>query len=413
MRRAIITPTFQPHFKFVKKFLDSAIEYLVDPENVTFFFTVSESDFDKISVILEQYKSKLKIEVIVFERLLERFNLKYSDKKLLFKYGKFSYQTLKKFYTMLYIEYDQMLVLDSESMFIRKVRISNLFDLFFNNPFITICELDYLPKTGWFKQKVMENISLVLSKEAFDNKLEKTEMVKKYDNIWPLENFVWFYDKNILNDMFNDLGDPLSVVDYIYQNAPSENREQGCFEICLYQTYIYKNNKKYNYSIFKTGEILNSSFGNNPKLYDKYEELYYRLWQGEFGILEMVMCLLTENNTRELAESLKKYNFSIIRCDFTNLSNYKYQKEFLDIVKPSILAASQGHIWGVNNNLRTKIWNLLVFNSAFARYIYRDLKNIFRPFKPFFYWLRSFYYIGKHSCLWAYQLATNLNILKK
>lgn len=32
MKRAIITPTFKPHFKFVEKYLDSAARYLKDPE---------------------------------------------------------------------------------------------------------------------------------------------------------------------------------------------------------------------------------------------------------------------------------------------------------------------------------------------------------------------------------------------
>ena len=150
MKRGIITPTFEPHFKFVLKYLDSAEKYITDPENITFYFTVSEGDVEKLSKLLVNYKNKLNIKVLCFDELLRKHNVPYGDKKLLLKYGKFSYQTLKKFYTMLESDCDQMLVLDSESMFINKTNINQMFDNFFSSPFITVCNLDLLSKVGFF-----------------------------------------------------------------------------------------------------------------------------------------------------------------------------------------------------------------------------------------------------------------------
>ena len=51
MKRGIITPTFEPHFKFVLKYLDSAEKYITDPENITFYFTVSEGDVENYQTI--------------------------------------------------------------------------------------------------------------------------------------------------------------------------------------------------------------------------------------------------------------------------------------------------------------------------------------------------------------------------
>ena len=85
----------------------------------------------KIIKLLVNYKNKLNIKVLCFDELLRKHNVPYGDKKLLLKYGKFSYQTLKKFYTMLESDCDQMLVLDSESMFINKTNINQMFDNFF------------------------------------------------------------------------------------------------------------------------------------------------------------------------------------------------------------------------------------------------------------------------------------------
>ena len=122
----------------------------------------------------------------------------------------------------------------------------------------------------------------------------------------------------------------------------------------------------------------------------------------------MTMALLTDKNYSLFAQSFKKYNFNIIRCDFTNLNNYKAQKLFLDILSPNVLAASQNHIWGVNDTLRDKVWNLLVFNNSFARFIYADMKNIIRPIKPLLAWIRYFYYLTKHSALWLKGLLENI-----
>ena len=87
MKRGIITPTFEPHFKFVLKYLDSAEKYITDPENITFFFTVSEGDVEKLSKLLVNYKNKLNIKVLCFDELLRKHNVPYGDKKLLLKYG--------------------------------------------------------------------------------------------------------------------------------------------------------------------------------------------------------------------------------------------------------------------------------------------------------------------------------------
>ena len=49
---AIVTPTFQPHFIFIKKYLKSFSKYLQDKENVKFYFTIAKEElyeFQKIT----------------------------------------------------------------------------------------------------------------------------------------------------------------------------------------------------------------------------------------------------------------------------------------------------------------------------------------------------------------------------
>ena len=373
MKRGIITPTFEPHFKFVDKYLESAMEFLEDPNEVTFFFTVSEKEIDKLESLIAKYKSKLNLKILSFENILKHFDVPYTNWELLNKYEKFSYQTLKKFYTMLFLEdYEQFLVIDSESMFVRPTNIKRLFDNYFNEPFIT--------KSRKFYKKP--------------------------------ENFIWFYDRKIMLDMFKNLGDPLSLVDKVYNyKYPGV----GLFEICIYHGYIYQYNDDYNYgyNVFDADKIIKETFIDNDELYDNYIKQKNTMWSGMLGALELTMNFLNEKNYSKLAEAFKRYNFNIIRCESTDFSTYKYQKEFLDIAKPNILSASQNHTWGVNNQLKTRLWKLMVFNNKYARWIWFDMKGLLRPLSPLYRWLRLFYLISKHGLIWAKQVLDNLDILKK
>lgn len=400
MKRAIITPTFKPHFKFVEKYLDSAARYLKDPENVTLIFTVSESEVAEFSIILNKYKGILDFRILSMEELLRKFNVPYTNKELLLKYEKFSYQTLKKFYTMLHMEeYEQFLVIDSESMFIRDTNANELFIEYFDSPFITYSKKYYKEPVN-FNNQVIENYSLIL--DSSDNPL-------KVKHLWFLENFVWFYDRKILTDMFNTLGDPLAIVDKVYHYKYAA---VGCFEICLYHGWIYQNNHMYNYSVLNADDIIKETFKNRNDLFVNYIDQKNAMWDGMLGLLELTMNFLNKDNYKLLAESFKKYRFNIIRCESTEIKTYEFQKDFLEILRPNILSASQNHTWGENNNIKAKVWKLLFVNNTYARLVHYDLKEVMSPVKPLYIWAKRFYYITKHTFVWFKQVINNSDIFK-
>ena len=193
MKYSIITPTYKGHFKYIEKYLKSINKYLLDKRDVSLIFTISKDEEKEFNQIIKPYTNSLNIEVLIFEDLLSHFNIQKSPNLLLEKYKKFSFQTLKKFYTMLYSNSDYFLVLDSESMFVKSTTIKKHFENFIKNPFITASDLSEIQIDN-FKEGVIENINNLIGKQS---------------NKWFLENFVWFYDKKILNDMFSSLGQPL------------------------------------------------------------------------------------------------------------------------------------------------------------------------------------------------------------
>lgn len=400
MKKAIITPTFKPHFKYVEKYLESAVKYVKDPENVTFVFTVSDNEVSEFLLLANKWSGVLNFEILSFEKLLKEFDVPYTNKELLLKYDKFSYQTLKKFYTMLHIkDYEQYLVIDSESMFVRETSIRDLFNNYFEKPFITYSR-KYYKEPSNFNNQVIENYSLILDESVKEPKV-------KY--LWFLENFVWFYDRKILHDMFKKLGDPLSIVDKVYHYKYAS---VGCFEICLYHGYIYQNNHLYNYTILDADQIIKDTFAGHDELYANYIDQKNAMWSGMLGLLELTMNFLNKDNYKLLAKSFQKYKFNIIRCESTELKTYRFQKEFLEILEPNILSASQNHVWGENSNFRTKVWKLLFVNNLYARYIHHDLMELIKPLKPLYIYIKRFYLIVKHFLIWSKQTLKHSDIFK-
>lgn len=338
MKYAVITPTFEPHFQFIEKYLESYKKFVIDKENVTLLFTISKDEEKAFKKITDKYCDGVQYEILFFEDILQHFNINLTPNELLKKYKKFSFQTLKKFYTMLYSDADRFLVLDSESMWVRKTNMKELFENFFHFPFIAGSSISSRDLVSDYTQGVNDNVNFLLGKNC---------------DKWFLENFVWFYDKKILNDLFDEYGSPIEMAERVYSLKDEQKIESGIFEIELYQAYLYHNNDKYNYTVLDVDNLLKNNL--SPKLLQKYFEDYNNHFEGNCGFFEHTMLLLNDANWEILAELFKKYHFNIIRCDYSTLENIKLQEKFMDIVQPNILAASQEHAFGINDRFETLV----------------------------------------------------------
>lgn len=357
LKRYIITPTFSGHFPFIKKYLESYDYYVEDKDSVSICFTINKYEKEAFDKIIHPYIKRAKIEVLIFDDILDYFGILLTPDNLLKKYGKFSFQTLKKFYTMLYLKADQFLVLDSESMWVNKTNMNQMFDDFFQSPYISGSQLDVY-RISDFKRKILQNIEYIYSQKI---------------PFWFLENFVWFYDKKILIDLFNEFGSPYELVDKVYLN---NRKKDGIFEILLYQTYIYLNLKKYNYKFYNLNKIC-------EKVIDKkiWENYYFELtdrWNGDFGLLEQTMALLNKYNLENFINLFSLLKFPIIRCGPNN--DLKLQKIFYDKVSPKILAASQDHKLGINSLEISKSGRNITYLSL-KNYIKGILKKILPSYK--------------------------------
>jgi hypothetical protein len=296
---------------------------------------------------------------LFFEDILKYFDIKLSPNELLEKYKKFTFQTLKKFYAMLYSDADRFLVLDSESMWVNETCMKTVFEEFFNFPFVACSSISKRDFISDFTQGVNDNVNFLLGQPC---------------DKWFIENFVWFYDKKVLKDMFNDFGSPIEMAEKIYNLKDEQKKDSGIFEIELYQAYLYHNNDRYNYKVIDVDNLLETNLPSSELT--KYIKNYNNMFKGNCGFLEHTCLLLTKKNWKILAQIFKKYRFNIIRCDYSIFKNIVLQEKFMEIVKPNILAASQEHAFGINDK-----YKILVDKNKYFQKMEKHLSRLLHPQK--------------------------------
>lgn len=354
---AIITPTYIEHFRFIDKYLKSFVHFVEDKKDVDICFIISKSEEKLFQKIIAPYKNECSIKALFFEDILAYFDIKMSASDLIVKYKKFTFQTLKKFYAMLYVDADYFLVLDSETMWVNKTNMTEVFNNFIKAPFISGSSISNRKFISDFTQAVIDNVNFLL---------------KQNIDMWLLENFVWFYDKNILFDLFNEYGFPFEMAELIYSLEDEQKNNSGIFEIELYQAFVYYNRDKYNYKFLDVDKKMIKTLPD--KVLNNYINEYNKKFEGNCGLLEHTAMLLDEQNYCPLANIFKENNFNIIRCDYSNFENIELQEKFLKIVEPNILAASQEHAFGINSK-----YEALVNKN---KYLTKLEKHLFRLLHP-------------------------------
>lgn len=329
---ALVTPTYSGHFCFIDKYIESLSRYSIG-EKVPLYLTVEESDCYDLQKIANRYPD-VDVRVIPFERILSTFGIEESTEELLASMGRFSYQTLKKLYTLLYIEENKTIVIDSESMMVNHCDLNDLFTAYFDSPFISYSSLSEKSYNATFTKNVVDNSSYLLSNK---------------DDKYFLENFVWFYDKSILQDLCSEIGTPYEMVALL-----EKEKRTNLFEIQIYHHFIFKYKEKYGYDAIDVLKELQGALSEDE--FKAYMDKYYELYKGNCGVLERVASCVDKHNWYKVAMLLKKLRFNLIRSEYS--SGMKFHLSLISEVQPSMLCASQDHSFGINSTLVNKIMDV-------------------------------------------------------
>ena len=338
----IITPTYKPHFKYIKKYLQSFDKFVVDKDKIAIVFTVDTDEINDLKQLIEPFISKVNIVCMDFNKILQDNHVYMSSSDVLTKYGKYSFQSLKKIYTMLSIDADKFLVLDSETIWIKPTSMEELFQTYFKKP------------TIWGSYVNRKQLNPFLC-----NLQDNMAYIYDFDvNFWFLENFMWFYDKKILINLFDEYGSPFDLVDKVFKNKYKD----GIFEILLYYNYILKNLERYNYSFINVVDYAKNNL--EAQVWDNYYFNWMEKFGGCCGVLEHTMALVNKENVVDFANLFKKLGFNIIRSE--GKRNINEQLKFVEICQPNILAASQENVF-VKKSWRLRSIILKFLSGLFNR----------------------------------------------
>jgi hypothetical protein len=378
---AVVTPTYQAHFECIKNYLKSLMLCVKNRSDLPIYFTISCMENAEFEKIIKPFRKALNIKVLFMEELLKKFHIQDSCEALLRNYGRFTFQTLKKMYTMLHVDAEYFLVLDSESMWVNPTDMEQVFNDFFSAPFISGTILKPQYRTSPYFNLLCENINFLLGFTC---------------DRWLLENFVWFYEKRILNELFSMHGSLIEMAERLRQHnsfisAPVDIKN-GIFEITLYQNFVYKHQMKYSYTFIDLDKELQTTLSKN--LLDLYERDFYATYHGDCGLLEHIQLLLSPQNVLSLGEMFKRLRFNIIRCE--RICRFDLQSQFMNIVQPIILASSQNHGFGLYNTMNNILINLMKENTAWKK-CKKHWRAFLAPFKFFGQWV-----IEPVSTLWYF-----------
>jgi len=175
----IIIPTYPPHFKWNKLFLQSIKKYCIDYENVKIDFIIERNN----KIFFENYINEYKSDNICI-KCIEDITNKYSTPKLPSTiWDKYAYQAIKKMMSVIDSDCELNLVLDSENVCVTYFKFYELFE---NESVIYYCD--------WTVSDVQNRVLT-----------DSNEIIKLNNNKWFFETSFWIYRKSIFIKLFEQI----------------------------------------------------------------------------------------------------------------------------------------------------------------------------------------------------------------
>lgn len=303
-RLTLVTPSFEKHFEQYSKMLESINHNCLDPNNLDIVIVIEEKNKELFSELAEKYKL-FNIKLVTTEGILERVSINGSPSEFLQRIGKFTFQTLKKFGGILESNTKWSLVVDSETVFIKPFKASELLNNYVEQKYVFYTSIK-ARGANWnhsLGNKVNENAASALGIKSIDN--------------WYMDIFHWFYEKDKVEDLlFSKLGK--KWFDLLNKTRePIDN-----FECVLYYSYL----NQYHSEEYKFLDLVDSlkqyvepAISGRLKL----DELPFSLHGNDF-----LLSLVGANDVLALSKFFEHFKLSLIRLepsyiDVNYLSNLK------------------------------------------------------------------------------------------
>ena len=230
MIRKIIIPTWRGHFRNCAMLAESFNKYVHDKDTISLCFVASdEIETNELKSIIGGEFEITNLKTLMLDAGYTGGNDICSTKTINQKHP---YQAIKKYVALWMIKYDQCLLMDSDSVFIKPTNLGDIFDEYFDDPFVFYSSIASMCR---FNSNIGQLISGI-TENSIDiighNKDE--ELSIEEHGLWFFEYYGWFVDKKIFNSFVTHIENihgkhPIDVMKYA-------NNE--FFEIIGYYFYI-------------------------------------------------------------------------------------------------------------------------------------------------------------------------------
>lgn len=320
MKRAIITPTFRPHFPFNRDWLASLDAHAQDLDEIDVHLIVTRSELADMQALVAEWP-RVGARAHAFEDLLAESGYDLDATDLLREVGKFAFQCLKKLFALKHLDYDQALIIDSESLLLKPVRVGDAFDDYFADPYVCYSTLEHRNENwhGHLGDTVNRNGSKLLG--------------VPYPKMHLLEYYGWFYDKRIVGQMFAALpADLLAAVRRLGQ-------DKSIFECVLYYAFIYNTEGRFGHRFDSVNDLLREYLDEEG--YRAYIADFSGPWE-QVGIFEFVSKEVTETNLAQLTRLFNDRAFRFYRSEIVN-RNERVQEQLIDSTPICFLVSSENY----------------------------------------------------------------------
>lgn len=216
----IVIPTYNEHYNYMTKFLDTFSLNCEDKDNVVINLVVTSDDYELFNKLIPNYQ-KLKINIMILKDLVKKYeNIDVDENTLLNTIGKFTFQSLKKLYGSLETGNKYICLFDSECLFIRKFKMSDYINNNLNR---------YM-----YCSKMTHNMCTNTHANYIQNLMN--DLMNTSDNNWYLEVYLWILRRDILLELKTFLENKCGKL--------TSHNEDTFIEYCYY-LYCKINKNKY------------------------------------------------------------------------------------------------------------------------------------------------------------------------
>lgn len=234
----LILPTYELHFTFAASLLESIDRHVTDRDQIQIIVVVERDNLAFVSTMVNCFK-RLRLIAYTTEQVMADLSIKGTAADLLRHSGKFNFQSIKKIGGVLQAKTDWVLVMDSESTFLRDFSARELLDDYRRQKYVFFTRISDRGE-GWAR-----SLSASVTANA-------SALIGVTPDAWYLEYYHWFYETSIW----------VEIVKLIKSNGGFDywiehGSRYEIFENVLYYCYV-KNKVHLGYNFFDSLDVIKS-----------------------------------------------------------------------------------------------------------------------------------------------------------